>query len=88
MPTKVNNKRVINTVRRYKCPHCLSPAKTRSSKMESRLVTRRYLQCQNYECGHTYVALEEIVHSITPSANPDPELMLEVRNATTKMASR
>ncbi len=78
------NGKVRYTTRRYKCPHCGSCAKVRSSKEESKLVTKRYLQCQNIECGHTYATMEEIVHTITPSAMPDPSVNLEVRGITTK----
>lgn len=80
----LRNGPTTSSVRRYRCPHCGAPAKTRSSKGESLLITRRYIQCTNYKCGHTYVALEEILYSITPSSDPNPELMLEVRNATTR----
>lgn len=61
------------------CPHCGGSAQVRTSKRLSPLVTQRYYQCQDLECGHTYSAIEEVTHSISPSASPNQQVRLEVR---------
>lgn len=33
-------------------------------------------QCSNPECGHSFVALTEIVRTLSPSAMPDPSVNL------------
>ncbi|WP_224798195.1 ogr/Delta-like zinc finger family protein [Idiomarina abyssalis] len=61
------------------CPHCGERAKCRTSKAISPLVTQRYYACQNHLCGHTYSAIEEVTHSISPAATPNEGVRLEVR---------
>ena len=64
------------------CPHCGAGARVRTSKSISALVTQRYYACQNHLCGHTYSAIEEVTHSISPSASPNAQVRLEVRPVT------
>lgn len=52
------------------CPHCRQRAICRTSKRVSDLSRELTYQCTNVECGHTFVALEEIVRTISPSAVP------------------
>ncbi|QOV67813.1 ogr/Delta-like zinc finger family protein [Citrobacter sp. BDA59-3] len=46
------------------CPLCGSAAHTRSSFQVSTQTKERYNQCQNVECGHTFVTHETFVRSI------------------------
>lgn len=60
------------------CPLCRSAAHTRSSFQVSNQTTERYIQCQNIECGHTFVTHETFVRSITApnlisAAPPHPQ---------------
>ncbi|WP_437887776.1 ogr/Delta-like zinc finger family protein [Phytobacter sp. V91] len=47
------------------CPLCGNAAHTRSSFKVTNQTTERYCQCQNVECGHTFVTHESFVRSIT-----------------------
>jgi len=60
------------------CPHCGDKARVRTSRGETPLVREASLQCQNLECGHTFVAKLEITHTIAPSHRPNPEIVLPV----------
>lgn len=63
---------------RLPCPHCEQPAVIRTSVQMSR-VTREYMYCcTNPECGHTFVALTEVVRTLSPSATPDPSVTLPI----------
>lgn len=65
---------------RRTCPHCQHPVNARTSQRLSRLSVRTYYQCTNVYCGHTFVGLEEMVYSLSPSAVPDPTVTLPLRN--------
>ncbi|MEI9695716.1 ogr/Delta-like zinc finger family protein [Atlantibacter hermannii] len=56
------------------CPLCGNAAHTRSSYQVSVNTKERYNQCQNIECGHTFITHETFVRSIsTPHrVNPAP----------------
>lgn len=56
------------------CPHCSSVANIRSSRRVTRFTRELYCQCSNLECGHTFVALTEVVRTLAPSNTPDPEV--------------
>ncbi|MCT7325892.1 ogr/Delta-like zinc finger family protein [Ralstonia mojiangensis] len=56
------------------CPHCSSVANIRSSRRVTRFTRELYCQCCNLECGHTFVALTEVVRTLAPSNTPDPEV--------------
>ncbi|MHA6844252.1 ogr/Delta-like zinc finger family protein [Ralstonia syzygii] len=59
---------------RIHCPHCESIAPIRSSRPVSRCTRELYCQCSNLACGHTFVALTEVVRTLAPSNTPDPEV--------------
>lgn len=61
---------------RLRCPHCASPCTIRSSEQMSVLTRQSFYCCVNAECGHTFVALTEIVRTLSPSATPDPSVNL------------
>lgn len=46
------------------CPLCGYTAHTRSSFQVSEKTKERYNQCQNIECGHTFITHETFVRSI------------------------
>lgn len=58
------------------CPHCGSRASTRTSTRMSPLCGIATYQCSNVECGHTFKAGFEIIATISPSAMPNPAIML------------
>ncbi len=59
------------------CAHCKSPAKHCASRWLDEFTLReiRYT-CSNPECGHTYIAYLETVSTISPSAIPNPKVVL------------
>ncbi len=61
---------------RLQCPHCGHPALVRSSSKITVLTKESLHYCTNPECGHTFVALTEIVRTLSPSATPDPSVHL------------
>ncbi len=50
----------------------------RTSKSMTRLVRESYIQCNNIECGHTFVAQLVIVRTLSPSAAPRNDIHLPV----------
>lgn len=61
---------------RLECPHCDAPCTIRSSRRMSKLTREYHYQCNNVECGHTFVASMEIRHTLSPSGTPDPSVVL------------
>ena len=62
--------------RRIHCPHCKWPATVRTSETVSELTRQTTYSCTNWECGHNFKTLEEIVCSLTPSSTPNPAIHL------------
>ena len=58
------------------CPHCGARASTRASTRMSALTGHAYYACSNIDCGHTFKAAFEIVGTISPSALPNPAIVL------------
>lgn len=58
------------------CPHCKQHAYTRSSRQLTVTSRETFFQCRNLECGHTFTAVTEINHTISPSATPDPTVVI------------
>ena len=58
------------------CPHCGCHANTRTSTKMSPLTGHAYYACSNVDCGHTFKAAFEIVGTISPSAMPNPAIVL------------
>ena len=63
------------------CPHCKSIAKIRTSKTMTALTRELRIQCINVECGHTFVAVLEMVRTIRPSGTPDPLIAQQLHGA-------
>lgn len=61
---------------RLPCPHCQCPSVIRTSDQMSRLTRQYMFCCVNAECGHTFVGMLEISHTLSPSATPDPSVNL------------
>lgn len=60
------------------CPHCKGPAQVRSSRSVTETYRQLYVRCSNLECGHIFGAELTITHTISPSANPDPNVHLRI----------
>ncbi len=61
---------------KMRCPHCNSWAFTRSSSQITNTTRESYLACKNFECGHTFSVVSTINRTISPSATPDPTVVL------------
>ena len=76
---KIKAERAKNTPKarnRLECPHCDDHCTIRSSRRMSKLTREYHYQCNNVECGHTFVASMEIRHTLSPSGTPDPSVVL------------
>ncbi len=58
------------------CPHCKDMAYTRSSQQLTGTSRETIFACRNPECGHTFTAVTEINRTLSPSAIPDPRVVL------------
>lgn len=61
---------------RMRCPHCKSWANVRNSVEVTPLLRELFLVCKNAACGHTFAAATEINRTLSPSATPDPAILL------------
>ncbi|WP_444988760.1 ogr/Delta-like zinc finger family protein [Halomonas mongoliensis] len=58
------------------CPHCKGPARVRDSRRVSELCREGIVECQVAECGWRGTFSTGYVHTLTPSARPDPAVNL------------
>jgi hypothetical protein len=66
------------------CPHCGQVSTTRTSKPVSLISKESWYQCRNLECGHTFVAVTEVVRTLSPSARPNPLVRLPISRPATR----
>lgn len=60
------------------CPHCLAKATAVDSVELSPTLREITYRCNNWRCGHVYVASLEAVRTLAPSAAPAPDVRLPV----------
>ena len=53
-----------------RCPHCDNRALQRRSEPMSSLVREKTYQCSHLECGHVFIAVEEIQRTLVPPRTP------------------
>ncbi|WP_414695494.1 ogr/Delta-like zinc finger family protein [Pedomonas sp.] len=58
------------------CPHCTAPAAARTSRAVTALYREIHYQCSDVECGHTFAASLSVMRTISPSAKPNPGIVL------------
>lgn len=58
------------------CPHCRHVAVARSSNVLTSTSRDLFYQCTNVDCGHTFRAVLEVNCTISPSAMPDPRVII------------
>lgn len=56
------------------CPHCNSVSLIRTSEQETPTTRNLYYICLNVDCGATWKAQLAIVHMLSPSAIPNPQV--------------
>lgn len=59
-----------------KCPHCGAWASARSTEDVTRTARKGWFQCTNIECGHTFTAALTVLETLSPSAMPDPTVVI------------
>jgi hypothetical protein len=63
---------------KMRCPHCETLATIRTSRQISNLTRESYYGCNNAACGHVFAAVTEINRTVSPSAIPNPGVLLPV----------
>ncbi|WP_418648649.1 ogr/Delta-like zinc finger family protein [Thauera butanivorans] len=58
----------------FRCPHCGSVSRMRTSETLSPLLKEAYYRCDNLVCGHSFKVMVEAVQTISPSSRPIPEI--------------
>jgi len=76
-----------------RCPHCDTSAHVCRNEQQTPMILKAWHQCQNIQCGHTFVSFTEIKYEISPAANPRPGVSLPpspsvFRTAKTPTAAR
>lgn len=61
-----------------KCPYCGNHSRHCDSHKISKKAREIFRQCMNVQCGYTFVTIEEIVRTISPSAYLNPDLDLDI----------
>ena len=61
---------------RIACPHCGYRSTIRYSRPLSELIREAKVQCNNPDCGHSWIVHLEAVRSICPSRTPNPNINL------------
>lgn len=58
------------------CPHCGHRAKQLGTSLRSIYTREKKYRCSNLECNFVFITMEEIVRTVAPSANPNPDINL------------
>ena len=61
---------------RTMCPHCERTAYTRTSMQLTNTSRETIFVCKNFYCGHVFSAVTEINRTLSPSAIPNPMVIL------------
>ena len=62
----------------FPCPHCRARAFIRTSEEMTTTMREITYQCTDPECGHTYVVVAEVDRTLSPSAKPNPSVLLPI----------
>lgn len=62
----------------FPCPHCGARAIIRTSEQMSQTMRQLTYQCRDPECGHTFLVGAEILRTLSPSAKPNPTVLLPI----------
>lgn len=61
---------------RIRCAHCGSWANARSTEEMSPTARKGWFACSNLECGHTFTAVLSVQETLSPSAIPNPAVII------------
>ncbi|CAB5659093.1 Ogr/Delta-like zinc finger [Comamonas aquatica] len=71
---------------KFLCPHCQAKTVIRTSETVNQLLRKLTFQCQDPECGHTFMAWLEAYCTLSLSAKPDPMVYLPMSEAARRQA--
>ena len=60
------------------CPHCHSHVKAAKSRTMTDLMKEITYMCQNPDCGYVFIALLEVLRTLTLSSSPNPDIHIEL----------
>ena len=66
----------------YRCPHCRARSTIRHSREVSPILREITYQCDDAECGHTFLVHAAAIRTLSPSAKPDPLVYLPISERT------
>ncbi|MCL2831498.1 MAG: ogr/Delta-like zinc finger family protein [Betaproteobacteria bacterium] len=70
------------------CPHCGTTARIRTSRSVSEISREAYIQCQNYQCGHSWKEIQTASLTIVPSKTPNPRVYIPTSASTESARAR
>lgn len=62
----------------FDCPHCGARSSIRTSQRMTRTMREITYACTDPECGHTFVVVAEAHRTLSPSAKPNPSVLLPI----------
>lgn len=69
---------------KIQCPHCEAWSRVTSSHKATDTARTGYAQCTNLICGHTFSISVTIDFTISPSAQPNPRVILPLSPTITR----
>lgn len=71
---------------KFLCPHCEGKTVIRTSQTVNVLLRQLTFQCQDPECGHTFMAWLEAYCTLSLSAKPNPLVYLPMSESARRQA--
>jgi predicted RNA-binding Zn-ribbon protein involved in translation (DUF1610 family) len=62
----------------FDCPHCDTRSAIRTSQRMTRTMREITYVCTDPECGHTFIVTAEATRTLSPSAKPNPSVLLPI----------
>jgi hypothetical protein len=66
---------------RMQCPHCNHFARIRSSKALTPTYIELRFECTDAACGHIWLAGMEVLRTLCPSSQPNPDVSIPLAAA-------
>ena len=77
-----------NTSMFCRCPHCRARSTIRHSFEVTPILRELLYQCDDAECGHTFVVHAAAIRTLSPSAKPDPLVYLPISEKTRRAVAQ
>jgi len=69
---------------KIQCPHCMHWSRVTSSHKATDTARTGYAQCTNLACGHTFTITVTVGFTLSPSAQPNPRVVLPLSPTVTR----